>query len=50
MGRHRYIHKLYALDRKLDDLGSPTKADVLNAMEGHVLERAELIGTYERAR
>ena len=50
VGRHRYIHKLYALDKKLEDLGSPTKADLLNAMEGHILDRAELIGTYERAR
>jgi phosphatidylethanolamine-binding protein (PEBP) family uncharacterized protein len=50
VGRHRYVHKLYALDTKLEDLGSPTKADLLSAMDGHILERAELIGTYERAR
>jgi hypothetical protein len=47
-GRHRYFHKLYALDSALGDLGRPTKADVEKAMEGHVLAQAELIGTYQR--
>lgn len=47
IGRHRYFHKLYALDTVLGDLGSPTKQDVLRAMEGHVLASAELVGTYE---
>ena len=46
-GRHRYFFKLYALDTELDDLGEPTKADLERAMSGHVLEQAELIGTYE---
>ena len=49
IGRHRYFHKLYALDIKLADLGNPTKARLLEAMEGHVLQQAELIGTYEKA-
>ena len=48
IGRHRYYHKLYALDTVLPDLGRPTKADVLTAMEGHVLAEAELMGTYEK--
>jgi Raf kinase inhibitor-like YbhB/YbcL family protein len=48
IGRHRYFHKLYALDTLLSDLGTPTKAQVEKAMEGHVLERAELIGTYQK--
>lgn len=49
IGRHRYFHKLYALDRELPDLGPQArKADVERAMEGHILERAELIGTYQR--
>jgi len=48
IGRHRYFHKLYALSKVLTDLGSPTKAELERAMEGHVLARAELIGTYER--
>ena len=50
IGRHRYFHKLYALDTVLGDLGEPTKAELLAAMQGHVLAEAQLIGTYERAR
>jgi len=46
-GRHRYFFKLYALDTELGDLGQPTKAGLEQAMSGHVLEKAELIGTYE---
>jgi Raf kinase inhibitor-like YbhB/YbcL family protein len=48
IGRHRYFHKLYALDVVLPDLKHPTKADLLKAMEGHVLEKSELIGTYQK--
>jgi Raf kinase inhibitor-like YbhB/YbcL family protein len=48
IGRHRYFHKLYALDTVLTGLGSPTKAKLLKAMEGHVLAQAELVGTYEK--
>lgn len=48
IGRHRYFFKLYALDAQLGDLGTPTKAQVEAAMKGHVLEQAELIGTYQR--
>jgi hypothetical protein len=47
IGRHRYFHKLYALDRTLE-LARPTKADVERAMQGHVLGSAELIGTYQK--
>ncbi len=50
IGRHRYFFKLYALDRVLPDLSRPTKAQLENAMKGHVLEQAELVGTYEKAR
>jgi len=50
VGRHRYFHKLYALDTVLPDLGRPTKRQLLDAMEGHVLEEAELMGTYQRQR
>jgi Raf kinase inhibitor-like YbhB/YbcL family protein len=49
IGRHRYFHKLYALDRLLGDLGKPDKAAVERAMRGHVLAQAELMGTYQRA-
>ena len=48
IGRHRYFHKLYALDTTLGALGSPTKAAVEKAMHGHVLARAELVGTYQK--
>jgi Raf kinase inhibitor-like YbhB/YbcL family protein len=47
IGRHRYFFKLSALDTMLGDLGAATKADVERAMQGHVLETAELVGTYE---
>jgi len=49
-GRHRYVFKLYALDRALPDLHQPDRAQLLKAMEGHVLAHAELIGTYQRRR
>jgi hypothetical protein len=48
IGRHRYFFKLYALDVALGDLGKPTKAKLEAAMEGHVIARAQLIGTYEK--
>jgi Raf kinase inhibitor-like YbhB/YbcL family protein len=47
IGRHRYFHKLYALDTTLD-LRRATKPDVEQAMKGHVLASAELIGTYQK--
>ncbi len=49
-GRHRYFFKLYALDRRFPDLASPTQAEVLRAIEGHIRGRAELVGTYEKKR
>ena len=50
IGRHRYFFKLYALDTVLPDLGKPAKADLLKAIEGHVVGTAELIGTYEKGK
>ena len=50
VGRHRYVHKLYALDALLGDLGEPTKQGLERAMEGHVLARAELVGSYQKKR
>lgn len=47
-GRHRYFHKIYALDTVLDLPGIPKKADVEAAMKGHVLAKAELVGTYQK--
>jgi Raf kinase inhibitor-like YbhB/YbcL family protein len=50
IGRHRYFHKLYALDTLLGDLANPTKARLEAAMKGHVLAQAELMGTYQKQR
>jgi hypothetical protein len=50
IGRHRYFHKLYALDTLLPDLKKPTKAAVESAMKGHIIETAELVGTYQKSR
>ena len=46
-GRHRYFHKLYALDVVLPDLEAPNKAKLERAMEGHIVAQAVLVGTYE---
>ena len=48
IGRHRYFHKLYALDAVLPDLRRPAKAKLDQAMKGHVLAQADLVGTYSR--
>ncbi len=48
IGRHRYFFKLYALDVVLPDLHAPTKADLERAMQGHVLARATMMGTYQK--
>lgn len=50
VGRHRYFFKLYALDIGLAALNRPTKTIVEQAMQGHVLAHAELIGTYQKSR
>lgn len=48
IGRHRYFHKLYALDQMLPDLGKPTKAALEAKIKGHVIAQAELVGTYQK--
>jgi len=48
VGRHRYVHKLYALDSVLPDLGQPSRADLERAMKGHVIGETRLVGTYQR--
>ena len=45
-GTHRYFFKIYALDSELPLKAGATKADVENAMSGHVLAQAQLVGTY----
>lgn len=48
IGRHRYFHKLYALDTTIRGLSRPPKSAIEMAMKGHVIAHAELIGTYQR--
>jgi hypothetical protein len=47
-GTHRYFFKVHALDTTLDLEPGATKDQVLDAMEGHVLAKGEIYGTYER--
>lgn len=47
-GVHHYEFRLYALDEKLELSPGATKAQLLAAMEGHVLAQAKLTGTYRR--
>ena len=44
--RHTYVFKLYALDSILDLPEGSTKSELENAMEGHIIEQAQLTGTY----
>jgi Raf kinase inhibitor-like YbhB/YbcL family protein len=50
VGRHRYFHKLYALDAVLPDLKQPTKVKLEEAMKGHILSEAQLMGTYQKSK
>jgi Raf kinase inhibitor-like YbhB/YbcL family protein len=45
---HRYVFKLYALDRRLDLETGVKKKNLLKAMEGHIIVTSELVGTYTR--
>ncbi len=45
---HRYFFKLYALDADLDLPPGSTKAELEQAMEGHILAEGSLLGTYQR--
>ena len=47
IGRHRYFHKLYALDVMLPDLKTPTETKVEQAMSGHIVGQAVLMATYK---
>src|SRR5712671_5190520 len=47
-GTHRYVFKIYALDVDLPLKAGATKADVMKAMEGHMVLQGQLIGTYRR--
>ena len=47
-GEHRYFFKLYALDTELGLGAGKTKKELLDAMDGHILEETQLMGTYAR--
>ncbi len=48
IGRHRYFFKLYALSEKLPKLNTPTKDELIKAMENKIISQAELIGTFQK--
>jgi Raf kinase inhibitor-like YbhB/YbcL family protein len=48
IGHHRYFFKLYALDTQLNFSHLPTKAEVEEAMQGHIIQAAELVGLYQK--
>lgn len=48
IGRHRYFFKLYALDTQLQFVKPPKKADLEQAMAGHIVGQAVLMGTYKK--
>ena len=45
---HRYFFRLFALDARLNLRPGATKADVKDAVRGHILAQAELMGRYGR--
>lgn len=47
-GRHRYFHRLYALNVVFPRLRRPTRAKLEAAMRRHVIAEAVLVGTYQR--
>lgn len=47
-GVHRYYFRIYALDTVLDLPTSTRKADLLEAMKGHILAEGQLMGRYSR--
>lgn len=49
-GTHRYFFKLYALDKILNLSEGIIKQDLEKAMQGHILDKVELIGLYKRSR
>ncbi|MFA5157397.1 MAG: YbhB/YbcL family Raf kinase inhibitor-like protein [Candidatus Omnitrophota bacterium] len=49
-GTHRYFFKIYALDEKLDLKEGLSKAGLERAMQGHIIDKAELVGLYKRGK
>lgn len=48
-GTHRYFFRIYALDRELDLPAGSARAALEQAISGHILAEAELMGTYRRS-
>ncbi|NOZ80285.1 MAG: YbhB/YbcL family Raf kinase inhibitor-like protein [DPANN group archaeon] len=47
-GTHRYFFRLYALDQELPLQQGASKEELVQAMEGRIIDQAELMGTYTR--
>ncbi len=47
-GTHRYFFKIYALDKNLNLNEGLSKEELEKAMQGHILDKAELIGLYKK--
>ena len=47
-GTHRYFFRLYAVDTSIDLKPGASKAQLLKAMEGHILAECELMGGYAK--
>ncbi|MCK5286024.1 MAG: YbhB/YbcL family Raf kinase inhibitor-like protein [Candidatus Pacebacteria bacterium] len=47
-GKHRYVFKLYSIDVELVLAEGSSKVEVKEAIEGHILQEAELTGVYQR--
>jgi len=50
VGRHRYFHKLYALDTEFNNLENPTRSQLEEKMKGHIIAETELVVTYQKSR
>ena len=50
IGRHRYFHKLYALDTLAEVWRTLSKEELEDFMASHILAQAELMGTYQKSR
>ncbi len=49
-GTHRYFFKAYALDTEIDLKEGATKEQLLEKMEGHIIEFSQIIGVYSKNR
>lgn len=47
-GEHHYVFKVYALDTMLDLPEGANREALESAMEGHIIDQAQLVGTYSR--